>query len=59
MGIERNELMSKNLRICENCEWVTMPSRTEFLRCLLTGEEKGVFETCEHFKRTTGNHISI
>lgn len=57
MAINENDLMSKGLATCENCEWC-VPG--EFLpNCLLKNEEKGLFESCELFKKRTGMHISM
>ena len=42
--------LTKGLEICENCE---------FPHCLLKSKPVGLFETCEHYKLRTGNHISM
>jgi len=54
--IKENELMSRKLKACENCEWCIMQ---EFPHCLLKHKIVGLFNTCECFKWRTGNHISM
>jgi len=58
-GIKENELISRQLEICENCEWCVPTLSCEFPHCLLTREQKGLFETCENYKQRTGMHISM
>ena len=48
--IRDDELISRKLKICENCE---------FPHCLLTGKQMGLFETCQHYKDRTGMHINM
>lgn len=57
MEIRDDLLISRRLKICENCEWCI--PRNELPRCLLNNEQKGLFETCEHFKWRTANHITM
>lgn len=59
MAIREDELLSKRLKICENCEWCVPTLDNEFPHCLLSGEQKGLFEYCELFKKRTGMHISM
>lgn len=60
MGVKRSELMTKNLKICENCEWCYYREReNEFPVCMLNGELKGLVEYCSKFKKKTGNHFTI
>lgn len=56
-GIKEDELISRQLKICENCEWC-VPIK-EKPQCLLTGKQVGLFEFCEIFKKRTGMHISM
>lgn len=58
MGIKREELLTNELEICENCEWA-IPQEDGFLKCLLSGEIKGLTQTSKNFKKRTGNHISV
>lgn len=57
MAIKEDELISRRLAICENCEWC-VPTE-ECPRCLIKGEQTGLFEYCELFKKRIGNHISM
>ena len=57
MQVKEEELISRKLKICENCEWCV--PRNEFPICLLDNEQKGLFETCKCFDWRTGNHISM
>lgn len=59
MKIEKENLLTSGLKICENCEWGIERIESKFLKCLLSGEDKGLVEQCESFKEKTGNHISI
>jgi len=60
MGVKRSELMTNNLKICENCEWCCYHEReNEFPMCMLNGEQKGLVEQCHKFKEKTGNHFTI
>lgn len=45
-------------RTCENCEWSKNQEESEFLKCLIDNEEKGLCESCNKFKHKTGNHIT-
>lgn len=58
MGIEEKYLLTKDLEICENCEWA-IQMQDGFLKCLLSGEIKGLTQTSKNFKPRTGNHISM
>lgn len=55
--VREEELMTRKLKICENCEWCIPVN--EMPQCLLTGKQKGLFETCELYKHRTANHISM
>lgn len=57
--IREEELMTKGLKICENCEWCVPYLNCEFPHCLLTRQQVGLIETCEHFKWRTANHITM
>ena len=57
--IKEDELMSRKLKVCENCEWCVPTLNSEFPHCLLNGQPKGLFEYCELFKKRTGMHISM
>ena len=59
MSVQENELMSRMLKSCENCEWCVPTLNSNFPHCLLTGKQKGLFETCKQFKERTGMHISM
>ena len=59
MAVKENELVSRLLKICENCEWCVPTLNSDFPHCLLNGQPRGLFETCEHNKQRTGNHISM
>lgn len=60
MGIQRAQLLTNNLKICENCEWCCYYEKeNEFPKCLLDGKEKGLFQYCHKFKEKTGNHFTI
>lgn len=58
MGIKRKDLLTNELEICENCEWA-IQHEDGFLKCLLSGETKGLTQTSKNFKRRTGNHVSM
>ena len=36
--IREDELISRKLKICENCEWCVPTLNCEFPHCLLTGK---------------------
>jgi hypothetical protein len=55
--IKEEELMTKGLKICENCEWCVLTENMP--RCLLRSEKTGLFEYCNLFKIRTGIHISM
>lgn len=57
--IREDELVSRKLKACENCEWCIPNLNNEFPHCLLKGEPRGLFETCQLFKERTGMHISM
>lgn len=57
--IREDELISRGLKTCENCEWCIPTLNCEFPHCLLKGEQKGLFEYCELFKERTGVHINM
>lgn len=57
--IREDELISRKLKICENCEWCVPTLNCEFPHCLLTGKQMGLFETCNLYKDRTGMHISM
>ena len=57
MIIEEDELISRRLKICENCEWCILTENMP--KCLLKNDQIGLFEQCELFKQRTGMHISI
>ncbi len=57
MEIRDDLLISRKLKICENCEWCIPVNQLP--RCLLNKEQKGLFETCELFKWRTANHITM
>lgn len=59
MAVTEKELVSRQLRICENCEWCVPTLNCEFPHCLLTGQPMGLFEGCSNYKKRTGNHISM
>ncbi len=59
MAVKENELVSRLLKTCENCEWCIPTLNNEFPHCLLNGQPKGLFETCGHYKKRTGMHISM
>ena len=60
MAINRNELLTNNLKICENCEWCCYHGEYNVLpRCLLDNSEKGLFEYCDKFKTSTGHHFTF
>lgn len=62
MGIKREELLTNDLEICENCEWC-IPTTNEkgetYPSCLLTANFVGLLHKCDKFKKSTGNHISV
>ncbi len=47
------------LKVCESCEWGCEQTVSKFLKCLLTSEEKGLYEYCDRFKKRCGEHITI
>lgn len=55
----KNESITKNLLICENCEWCIEHKNLHIPFCLLKNKQKGLFETCNNFKKRTGNHINF
>lgn len=57
MAIKEEELISRKLNICENCEWC-VPTE-ECPRCILNGKQTGLFESCDLYKKRTANHISM
>lgn len=57
--VEEKHLMTRKLHTCENCEWCVPTLNCEFPHCLLTGKQRGLFETCGNFKARTANHISM
>lgn len=57
MQVEEQNLMSRKLKTCENCEWCI--PKNDFPNCLLSGNQVGLFETCGIWKERTGNHISM
>ena len=57
MAVREDELISRRLKICENCDW-GVPTQ-QMPRCLLKGQQTGIFEYCDRFKKRTGNHISM
>lgn len=57
--IKEKELISRQLKTCENCEWCVPSLNNEFPHCLLTSKQMGLFEYCELFKNRTGMHISM
>lgn len=60
MGINREELLTNELDICENCEWKQYSeAEGEHLKCLLDGKEKGLVHSCDKFIKSTGNHVSV
>lgn len=59
MAVTEKELVSRHLKICENCEWCVPTLNCKFPHCLLTGEQMGLFESCGYFKWRTANRISM
>ena len=57
--IREDELISRKLKICENCEWCVPTLNSDFPHCLLTGKQMGLFETCHLYKDRTGMHINM
>ena len=57
--IKESELVSRQLKICENCEWCVPTLNCDFPHCLLKGQQMGLFETCSNYKHRTANHISM
>lgn len=63
--IREDELISRGLKTCENCEWCIpviekhKKFEIEVPRCLLKGKQTGLFEYCKLFKKRTGMHISM
>ncbi len=57
MAIKEEELISRKLNICENCEWC-VPTE-ECPHCILNGKQTGLFESCDLYKKRTANHISM
>ena len=43
--IDDNNLMTKGLHICENCEWCIM--NDSLPKCLLNNKQVGLFEYCK------------
>ena len=55
MGVTREQLITNNLKICENCEWCYYKENEDgFPECMLNGEQKGLVEYCNKFKEKTG-----
>ena len=59
MQVREENLISRKIKMCENCEWCVPVLYVNFPHCLLTGKQKGLFETCKQFKERTGMHISM
>ena len=57
MQVEEKNLMTRNLKICENCEWCIM--NNSLSQCMLNNKQVGLFEYCGLFKKRTGLHISM
>lgn len=58
--MDKAELLESKLIVCENCEWCCyQKDKDENPKCLLNGEEKGLLENCNKFKKTTGHHFTI
>lgn len=55
--IREDELISRKLKICENCEWCIM--NNSLPQCMLNNKQVGLFEYCGLFKKRTGLHISM
>lgn len=55
-NIKQEHLLTRNLQTCENCDFAVETDR--FLKCLLGKGERGLLETCEKFKKKTGNHYT-
>ena len=56
-GIREDELLSRKLKICENCEWYI--PKSDMAICLIKATHTGLFGTCDRFKQRTGTHISM
>lgn len=59
MNISQEDIMSKGCDICENCDFATEQENSDFLKCLIDNQEKGLFNYCDKFKRKSGNHITV
>lgn len=60
MNRDKSESLTANLNICENCEWCSYSGLTgEFPSCMLNGQQKGLLEQCDRFKRKTGEHFTF
>lgn len=57
MQVEEKNLMTRNLKICENCEWCIM--NNSLPQCMLNNKQVGLFEYCGLFKKRNGLHISM
>lgn len=63
--IKEEDLMTRGISICENCEWCIpvveqyKKFEMEIPHCLLNGKQTGLFEYCELFKKRTANHITM
>ena len=57
--IREDELISRELKICENCEWCVPTLNCAFPHCLLTGKQMGLFDSEIARKDRTGMHISM
>lgn len=57
MQVEEKNLMTRNLKICENCEWCIM--NNSLPQCMLNDKQVGLFEYCNLYKTRTGLHISM
>lgn len=59
LQVREEQLLTKGLEICENCEWCIPALSYKFPHCLLTGKEVGLVQKCKLFKWRTGNHMSM
>ncbi|MCI8518575.1 MAG: hypothetical protein HFJ51_00030 [Clostridia bacterium] len=50
--------LTKGLKICENCEWAIDEGNNRFLKCLLSGSDQGLTQTCKRFEKKTGEYIT-
>jgi len=48
---------TKNCEVCEFREEKVCVNGKKEHRCLISGNEVGLFETCSNFSKRTGNHI--